>query len=258
MSWTRKLILVSLILVAVFLGFYLYIEEHYYPPILMYHQIDKDIARINTIAVSADIFARQMEFIKRHNYRVVSLEELCRMIKERDRLPRNLLAITFDDGYKNNLAAVRILKKHNFPATIFIVISWIGKPGYLNREDLDWIARNSSVTFGSHTLNHSYLPEVSAEEIWREISGSKQKAKREYGLDLSTLAYPVGGFTPESLTQVKESGYLCACTTNRGFSKEPNIYALRRIKITNRDLGIRLWGKLSGFYTFFKKLKPPN
>ncbi|MFH1339140.1 MAG: hypothetical protein ABIH40_04805 [Candidatus Omnitrophota bacterium] len=101
------------------------------------------------------------------------------------------------------------------------------------------------------------MPEVPAEGLRREIFGSKQKARQVYGLELSTLAYPVGGFTPEALTQVKESGYLCACMTNRGFRKEPDIYALRRIKITDRDLGIRLWGKLTGFYTFFKKLKPP-
>jgi len=257
MKRIRKFIFILLIAAIVYSGFYLYLEAHYYPPILMYHQIDKDIAQKDTIAVSPEVFARQMDFIKRHNYKVVSLEELCRMIKEKRRLAHNLVAITFDDGYKNNLIAARVLEIYNFPATIFLVINWIDEPGYLTREDLGWIARNSSVVFGSHTLNHRYLPELSVEETRQEISGSRQKAKEQFYLDLSTLAYPVGGFNRDILRQAKEADYLCACTTDRGFRRKPDIYALRRIKITQRDLGIRLWGKLTGFYTIFKKLKSP-
>jgi len=34
-------------------------------------------------------------------------------------------------------------------------------------------------------------------------------------------------------------------------------FSLRRIKITDRDLGFRLWIKLTGFYNIFKKLKKP-
>ena len=211
---------VLIILAITFLGFYFYLVANYYPPILMYHHIDENIAQKNTIAVSLDIFAKQIAFIKRHNYKVVSLEKLCRMVRAQDKLPHNLLVITFDDGYKNNLAAVKILKEYNLPATIFMVINWIDKQGYLTKQDLDWTVKNSSISLGSHTLNHHYLPELSIEGI-------------------------------------KEEGYLCACTTNRGFMRKLDIYALRRIKITNRDLGIRLWGKLTGFYNVFRRLKPP-
>jgi len=248
---------VLIILAITFLGFYFYLVANYYPPILMYHHIDENIAQKNTIAVSLDIFAKQIAFIKRHNYKVVSLEKLCRMVRAQDKLPHNLLVITFDDGYKNNLAAVKILKEYNLPATIFMVINWIDKQGYLTKQDLDWTVKNSSISLGSHTLNHHYLPELSIEGIKEEISGSKLKAKEDYGYDLLTLAYPVGGFTPDVLREVKEEGYLCACTTNRGFMRKLDIYALRRIKITNRDLGIRLWGKFTGFYNVFRRLKPP-
>lgn len=248
---------ILVVLIIVFLGCYFFFQANYYPPILMYHQIDQDLAGKNTIAVSPDTFAKQMDFIKRYNYKVVSLEELCRMIKAQEKLSRNLLAITFDDGYRNNLTAVKILKKYNFPATIFLVLNWIDKLGYLTSQDLDWLIKNSSVSIGSHTLNHLYLPGVSIEELRQEISESKRRAKEEYGMDLLTLAYPVGGFNRDVLKEGREANYLCACTTRRGFSRKINLYALRRIKITNRDLGIRLWGKLSGFYNLFQRLKRP-
>ncbi|MFH1678976.1 MAG: polysaccharide deacetylase family protein [Candidatus Omnitrophota bacterium] len=253
----RKIKYILGVLVIVFLGFYFYLRANYYPPILMYHNIDKDLSEKNTIAVSPDIFSKQMDFIKRHKYKVVSLEELCRMIRRQDKLPRNLLVITFDDGYKDNLTAVKILKEYNFPATIFVVLDWIDREGYLTAQDLEWIINNSRVSPGSHTLTHRYLPEVPIKELGAEVFDSKQKALKEYGMDLLTLAYPVGGFTAEVLIEVRESGYLCACTTNRGFLRRQDIYALRRIKITNRDLGIRLWGKFTGYYNLFRRLRPP-
>jgi len=257
MRQIKRIGFIFVILVIIFLGFYSYLVANYFPPILMYHQIDQVLAEKNTIAVSSDIFARQMDFIKRHNYNVISLEGLCEMLKKKNKLPHNLVVITFDDGYKNNLTAIKVLKEYSFPATIFLVVNWIDKENYLSREDLDWIVKNSKVCFGSHTLNHPYLPEISIEELRQEISGSKQKAKEEYSVDLLTLAYPVGGFIQDALQEAKEAGYLCACSTNRGFSRKLDIYALRRIKITNRDLGIRLWGKLSGFYNLFRRPKPP-
>ncbi|MFH1577698.1 MAG: polysaccharide deacetylase family protein [Candidatus Omnitrophota bacterium] len=253
----KRLKIICGILLVVFLGLYCYLQANYYPPILMYHYIDEDIARGNTLAVSPDVFASQMAFLKRHNYKVVSLEELLGMINRGGELERNLVVVTFDDGYKNNLSAAKILKEYNFAATIFMVIDWIGKPGYLTRADLNWITSNSPVSFGSHTLNHRYLPEVPVQALSQEIAGSKLKAKQEYGLDLLTLAYPVGGFSLEVLEEARQAGYLGACTTNRGFLRELDIYALRRIKITNRDLGIRLWAKLTGFYNVLRRLKPP-
>ncbi|MBU0549250.1 MAG: polysaccharide deacetylase family protein [Candidatus Omnitrophica bacterium] len=257
MSRFKKFIITCGVLVIILSGLYVFLRINYYPAILMYHNIDAGIARGNTISVSPEIFLQQMAFIKSRNYKVVSLNELCGMIKKGERLPGNLVVITFDDGYKDNLAAVNVLRKLKLPATIFIVLDWVGKEGYLTKQDLNWIIHNSPVSLGSHTLSHFYLPELSADKQREEVIASRKKAREEFGIDLSFLAYPVGGFTPEVLRAAEDAGYECACTTNRGIMRKPDIYALRRIKITNHDLGIRLWGKLSGFYNLFRKLKPP-
>jgi len=68
-----------------------------------------------------------------------------------------------------------------------------------------------------------------------------------FSKNVELISYPIGGFSKEILNDVEEAGYLCACATNRGFSRQLDRFALRRIKITNRDLDFRLWAKLSGF-----------
>ncbi len=259
MKLIKRLGLVVIILgicLAVFYFCFLY--PRYYPPILMYHRIGERATEKDTFSVPADIFDKQMAFLKARNYKVIPLEELCSMIASKQAIPHNVVAVTFDDGYKDNLAAVDILKKYNLPATIFLILNRVGESGFLNGQDIISISDTPGVVFGSHTLSHRYLPQLAIEDVRNEIFDSKLQARQSYGLDFRTLTYPVGGFRRDVLTEVEEAGYSCACTTNRGYRREKDLYALRRIKITYRDLGIRLWGKLTGFYGPFKRLKPPE
>jgi peptidoglycan/xylan/chitin deacetylase (PgdA/CDA1 family) len=221
----------------------------------MYHSLEKENKDYPT--VTRKVFYQQMKFIKDNGYKVISLEEYCYRIKEKKKIPRNTVVITFDDGYKDNLEAVKILKEFNFPATIFVIVDKIGKDPYLDEDNIRFILENSSVKIGSHTLSHAYLPELDNKNLKKEIRESKKKLESLFSYKVKVISYPAGGFDKRVLKEVKKAGYLCACTTNRGFSSKPGLFSLRRIKITNRDLGIRLWAKLSGFYNSFRKVKSP-
>ena len=249
--------LVFLLIVIVLLGSaWIYLNQNYTTPILMYHSLDKD--RIETYAaVDPVVFRQQMEFIKAGKYKVVPLSQYCRLLKSDKPIPRNLVIITFDDGYKDNLKAVEILKEFGYPATIFIIVGKIGEKGYLSKEDIVSILSDTEVSIGSHTLTHAYLPDQGKERVKREIFQSKKQLEEHFSKNIETISYPIGGFTKQVLKEVESAKYLCACATNRGFSKKLNRFALRRIKITNRNLGFRLWAKLSGFYNAFRKPKYP-
>jgi peptidoglycan/xylan/chitin deacetylase (PgdA/CDA1 family) len=222
----------------------------------MYHSLD--VSRLNEYAVvEPDIFRRQMEFLKKGGYKVIPLEEYCQALADKKDTPRGTVIITFDDGYLDNLEAIKILKKYDYSATIFLVNSRIGKKGFLSKEDIEFFLANTRVKIGSHTLSHAYLPDLDAGQIRKEIFESKKNLSKNFKQDIKSIAYPIGAFNEETLQIARDSDYLCACTTNRGFSKTLNRFALRRVKITNRDLGIRLWAKASGFYNIFKKVKKP-
>lgn len=252
----KTLGLVILIFAVLVFSFWIYLCNSHTTPILMYHSLDK--AKVGAYAaVDVAVFYRQMEFIKKGKYEVISLDEYCQRLREDKAIPWNTVVITFDDGYKDNLEGIRILNDFGFPATIFVIADKIGKEGYLRSEDIDDFIENTKVRIGSHGLDSSYLPEADNDKLKREIKGSKYELEKMFFQQVNTFAYPVGGFDQRALKEVDDAGYLCACTTNRGFSSKQDIYALRRIKISNRDLGMRLWAKLSGFYNVFRKVKNP-
>jgi peptidoglycan/xylan/chitin deacetylase (PgdA/CDA1 family) len=225
-------------------------------PILMYHSFDA--GRTKTYAaVAAQVFYKQMRFIKQNGYRVIGLDEYCRLLRERKPVARNYVVITIDDGYKDNLEAIKILKNFGFPATIFIIADRIGTPGYLSQEDINWFLANTKIKIGSHTLTHPGLAYISQAQLKKEIVDSKKELEALFSEPVSTIAYPTGVFNEEVLREAEFAGYICGCTTNRVFSKKLNRFALRRIKITSNDTGISLWMKLRGFYNFFRKLKKP-
>jgi peptidoglycan/xylan/chitin deacetylase (PgdA/CDA1 family) len=251
-NFIKLITVLSIICLALFVLYYF----NYTPPILMYHAIDQ--TRIKTYAaVAPQTFARQMQSVKKWGFKVISLQEYCQLIADNKRPGLKTVIITFDDGYKDNLYAVEILKQMDFPATIFIIPSKLGYPGYLSREDIQQFLKTTKVTIGSHTLNHKYLPEITPEEIKEEISQSRKILQTIFNREINTLCYPTGGFNEETLQQAQNSGYLCACTTNRGFSQKIDRFSLRRVKISDHDQGLRLWLKLNGLATLFKKAKKP-
>lgn len=254
----RKTLIIFLVLVILVSGFLFkrYLNNNHETPILMYHSLDRE--RVNNYAaVAPETFLKQMEFIAKGNYRVISLKDYCQQLKEGKTIARNSIVITFDDGYKDNLLAFEILKQFEYPAIFFIIVSKINSPGYLSKSDIDSALKNPKIRIGSHTLNEAYLPSLDHLGLKREIINSKIALESIFNQRVETISYTIGGFNKQTLREVEAAGYLCACTTNRGFSKKLSPYALRRIKITNRDLGIRLWAKLSGFYNVFRKPKKP-
>jgi len=95
-------------------------------PILTFHRVNDDNDPFMP-SLSTSSFAGRMAYIARH-YRVMTVEDLAARL-HKSRIPRNALAITFDDGYRDNLThAAPILKRLGLPATIFLVTGHIDTP----------------------------------------------------------------------------------------------------------------------------------
>jgi peptidoglycan/xylan/chitin deacetylase (PgdA/CDA1 family) len=90
--------------------------------ILRYHAIctEEGYAYADpSICISPQAFTRHVRYLAAH-YAVLSLDEVVGRMASRRPLPPNAVAITFDDGYADNLAAARTLNRYGLPATFFI------------------------------------------------------------------------------------------------------------------------------------------
>ena len=93
-------------------------------PILTYHRVNDDGDPFLP-AMPTAVLDRQLNYIS-HTYRVLPLNEVVERARNGS-LPRNSLAITFDDGYRDNLThAAPILARYGLPSTIFLATGFIG------------------------------------------------------------------------------------------------------------------------------------
>ena len=216
--------------------------------ILTYHSISNEIEPDET--VTPEEFGRQLQYIK-ENYKVIFLEEAIEYLQTDLGKVSGSIVITFDDGYSDNYYnAYPLLKKHNFPATIFLISDFIenNEGKYLSSSQIHEM-KDNNISFGSHTISHRILTSLTNEKIVREIRGSKDMLELQLDQKINSFAYPVGtrvDFNDEIVDIVKACKYSCACSNMYGMNdKNTDIFALKRIGIETTD----------NFFIFKKKLE---
>lgn len=246
------LILITVFVVAI--SGMLWARQQYVAPIIMYHNID-DASAVSRLSVCPVNFREQIRFLKTHNYNVVRLEELPDIMSQ-GRLPRKTIAITFDDGYENNYTrAYPICKEFGIPATIFIVPALIGTEGYLTWDQVVEMSESGVITIGSHTMTHSWLPDLPEQRLDVEIFDSKRAIESHIRKTISSFSYPLGGFNEHVRDKVIKAGYKIAVATNPG-KKYPkhDLFAMKRLRISKTsDNLLVFWIEISGFYTWIKE-----
>lgn len=90
--------------------------------ILCYHGVDRQSSLpYNGRHIEASIFERHLQYYRRY-FELLPLDEIFRRVEEGQPARRPTLAITFDDGYRNNLTyALPLLAKYEIPATVFAI-----------------------------------------------------------------------------------------------------------------------------------------
>ena len=228
------------------------------PRVLYYHRIDTDRHRSCVHPIQ---FARQMEYLATHEYRVVPLDAMYHDLAAGRTPPQRSVALSFDDGFADNYTqAFPILQQYDFPATIFLTVNFIGTKGLPVLTDkgyvpapLSWeqVAEmdRSSMTFGSHTLTHPTLSQVSRAEVKKEVCLSRTILQEKLGHDVSLFCYPRGAFTQEVKEAVCQAGYYGACSILPGaIQRDSDRYALPRTYIGQDDTVEDFRKKLRGAY----------
>lgn len=255
---SKRKILISIFSIAVILGIFLanFLSRKYAVPIIMYHQVLLNPKPEYRLGVSVKALKRQLHFLKRNHYNVVPLEELADLIKNKRKIPPRTIAITFDDGYKDNYTnAFQILKKYNFPVTIFVIVEEIDRPDRLSWDEIKMMQDSGFIVFGSHAQGPEPLINLkSEEELKKQIFYSKKILEEKLQHPVNTFSYPEGRFNSHIRQLVIDAGYQAAVTTNPGnIYPNDDIFALKRLRISeNANNMLIFWFKTTGFYTFLK------
>ncbi|MBI3822939.1 MAG: polysaccharide deacetylase family protein [Planctomycetes bacterium] len=169
--------------------------------------------------------------LMRDRFHVVSLATLHRMLMTGQTPPLRTVAITFDDCYRDNLAAARVLALHRLPATFFIPTKYVGTDhvfpwdtGLTQMPNLTWQhvkeMQDLGHEIGSHTVSHPDLGVISPAKARREMADSKKTLEDKLQRPVRWFAYPFGGrgnFRPEYLPLTRELGYDACFSAVSGF-----------------------------------------
>jgi peptidoglycan/xylan/chitin deacetylase (PgdA/CDA1 family) len=121
--------------------------------------------------------------------------------------------------------------------------AWVGPEAYgvassraVTAEELMRLSANGLVEIGAHTVAHPVLTELSSEAQREEIQESKAYLDDLLGQPVTSFAYPNGLYSDDTLTIVREVGFLSACASSHGVVwRGSNPFLLPRFWIQDWD-----------------------
>jgi peptidoglycan/xylan/chitin deacetylase (PgdA/CDA1 family) len=225
--------------------------------IAVFHRID-DRYPDNPITLSSAFFRRLCDFFAA-NFTVIPLSRLVGMLGAGAELGGHL-AITFDDGYRDNFrVAAPYLEIKGLPASFFVTTGFIGSgtiPWWdqeqgIGSEWMDWNEVRSlherGFEIGAHTVHHVDLSHTDGSEADAEIAGGKRMLEERLGAVVNLFAYPYGRrhqITEANRSLVREVGFACCASSYGGtVGAGDDPFRLRRLPATN-------WHRSPGQYGF--------
>lgn len=218
----------------------------------MYHgfgtrRADRD--PFNLFVPVAD-FDRHMAFVARY-LRPLDLTGFLAGLAE-GRWPARSCLVTIDDGLASTLHdAAPVLARRGVPAVAFVCPGLVGGTSRWMPEmpdepllDADGVRllADEGVEVGVHGYDHTDLPALPAEELWRQVAQARDDVADLTGAVPRAFAYPRGLHDAAAVACVREAGYDVAFSVEEGSGR----FAFPRRPVTARD----------SMRTFLTKLLP--
>ena len=192
--------------------------------ILMYHHISPRTAFPDNpdpsegwqFAHSPEGFERHLRELDRRGWRFLSLPDMVRIIRETGQEPSKAVAITFDDGWRDNYDhALPLLLKLGRTATFFLTtdhfhrgVEEAKKMSAAQVRDLV----GAGMTVGGHTRTHPDLTRIPEGQAQEEIEGCKADLEGLLGRPVTCFAYTGGAFNRRVAELTRCAGYQAACS----------------------------------------------
>lgn len=229
-------------------------------PVLMYHAVGPEVGIDwpKSLIMPEELFEAHLKYLKDSGYIIVSVEHLATRLEQGESVDK-YIALSFDDGYKNNHSVVLpLLQKYDAKASFFVINKDIGDAIHMNEAEIkDMIAHGMEL--GSHTTSHAPLAKIDEKYLAWELATSRYYLKKNFdGYIVRTLAYPNGNYNDTVINEAQRYGFYRALTgkvgvnTAESYKKAP--MEMNRVTVADDGSGVQgladriekayLWGFL--------------
>ena len=186
--------------------------------VIYYHDIH-DRIKYTQMSTSLTIFEKHIQVIKNIGY----------SIETNITSNENQLKLCFDDGFRGLWDCRAFFYEHNLRPTIFVSNSLIGKPNYLNLDEILELQKNGFI-FEGHSWSHSNLTKYSTDELKHELYDSRIKLSDILGKEVTELCFPQGYYNDLVVTEALKGGY------NTLYTSDPKPFNPRNNQLIGRYL----------------------
>jgi peptidoglycan/xylan/chitin deacetylase (PgdA/CDA1 family) len=210
-------------------------------PVLMYHEISTLPSGSARLACTPDQFAAQIAYLRQQGFVGITAGELARAVAGRHELPARPVVLTFDDGFADfHSAALPVLERYGFTATLFVTTGWIrdaqygaGRPPGLM---LSWNqlteAAAAGVEIAAHSHQHPELDQLGECAVRDELATSKKILEDRLSAVVAGMAYPFGYSNGRVRAVARAVGYAYAyAVANRQLGPAADLFALPRLTV---------------------------
>lgn len=221
--------------------------------ILMYHAVGTQAYgdRLGLFSISADKFRQQMTLLAKWKQgRIVDFSE------HSLKLSGSSVAVTFDDGYQDNLSiAAPILINLGIPFTVFVCSEFVKKSigGFLTPSNLRTLSALPGVKIGSHGASHIPLSRCDNKTLNNELVSSRSYLEDLIGRQIDAISYPYGAVDYRVRNAAFAAGYRIGACSMAGINKASrDCMLLSRTEIASMDDEKIFMQKLYGSWDWYR------
>jgi peptidoglycan/xylan/chitin deacetylase (PgdA/CDA1 family) len=217
-------------------------------PVLLYHGVPRTSESLDRYAVPYERFMAHLDAIVDSGRVAITIGHLAAGLRKERLLPDRAVAITFDDGYDDTLAAIELLCERGLRASVYVTTGQIGAKSMIGRDQLRLLADLSdAIELGAHSVTHPRLDELSLSEVESEVSCSKRKLEELLGRPVETFAYPYGAYDRRVRAAVIAAGFQSAAAVKNALShREDDPWAIARWTVRSATDAQQIAGILDG------------
>ncbi len=201
----------------------------------MYHKFG--ISKYPSTSVTISQLQEHIKELSKEKYNVKSLDLIVDTIINDGQLPKNVIGISVDDADRSFLTTGwPAFKEKNFPVTLFVNTSTIveNNKNYLNWDEIRKL-KSEGVNIGAHSHTHDHMPDLTIEQVKKEIETSNKIFLRELGEIPRLFAYPYGEANQEIIDLLKLYKFKVAFGQHSGVINETsNMYYLPRFSLNEK------------------------